>query len=164
MRVGKISREPLAGTVPIPWFNEALVAFDELQRRVADLPLSIELGSAEIDTVGLAGAGAGAGAGGGGGGGGGGSFLHPAANSARLILIVASAIFRLLIMELLGLLAVSAILIGPISGPQVARIRFSSTSPYSPYRLGVASLGRQSPNLRPVCPHRPYLCATGTIR
>ena len=163
MRVGKISREPLAGTVPIPWFNEALVAFDELQRRVADLPLSIELGSAEIETVGLAGAGA-SGGGDGGGGGGGGVFLHPTANSARLILSVASAIFRLLIMDFLGLLAVSAILIGPIAGPQVARTRFSSISPYSPYRCGVASLGRQSPNLRPVCPHRPYLCATGTIR
>lgn len=89
----------------MPWFSEALVAFDEFHRSVADLPLSIELGSAEIDTVGLAGAGAGAG--GGGGGGGGTSFLHPAANSARLMLSVASAIFRLLIMKLLGLLTVS---------------------------------------------------------
>ena len=89
----------------MPWFSEALVAFDDVHRSVADLPLSMELGSAEIDTVGRAG-GAGS-TGGGGGGGGGTSFLHPAANSARLMLSVASAIFRLLIMELFGLLSVS---------------------------------------------------------
>jgi hypothetical protein len=87
----------------MPWFSDALVALLELQRRVADLPLSIEFGSAEIVTVGRAGAGGCTGAGGGGGGGGG-SFLHPAANIARVKLSVASAIFRLLIIEIIGLL------------------------------------------------------------
>jgi hypothetical protein len=107
----------------MPWFSEALVTSDELHRRVADLPRSIELGSAEIDTVGRAGGGTSTG-GGGGGGGGGTSFLHPAANSARLMLSVASAIFRLLIMELFGLLTVFAILVGPLSGPQVPQAHF----------------------------------------
>jgi hypothetical protein len=97
----------------MPWFSDALVAPFELQRRVADLPLSIELGSAEMVTVGRAGA-AGCTGGGGGGGGGGTSFSHPAANSARLMLSVASAIFRLLIMELIGLLTFLSAILEPI--------------------------------------------------
>ncbi|MDE0165050.1 MAG: hypothetical protein OXH92_15710 [Bryobacterales bacterium] len=69
---------------------EAEVAFVEDQFRVADLPRSMELGSAEIVTVGFGG-GAGSGAGGGGGGGGGGSFLQPAAKTAKNTLSMISA-------------------------------------------------------------------------
>jgi hypothetical protein len=72
---------------------EALVAPVEDHFRVADLPLSIELGSAVRLTVGRAGAGGGSDTGGGGGGGGGGgSFLQPAANTAKNTLRKISAI------------------------------------------------------------------------
>jgi hypothetical protein len=68
---------------------EAEVAFVEDHFRVADLPRSMELGSADRVTVGLAG-GSGSGAGGGGGGGGG-SFLQPAAKTAKNTLSMISA-------------------------------------------------------------------------
>ena len=60
----------------MPWFNDALAAFCEDHFNVADLPRSIELGSADNETVGFGGGGGG-GSSGGGGGGGGGGFLQP---------------------------------------------------------------------------------------
>jgi hypothetical protein len=75
----------------MPWFNDAPVAFVDDHRNVADLPRSIELGSAVMLTVGRAGAGGGVSTGGGGGGGGGGGFLQPAARKIRQMLSKTSA-------------------------------------------------------------------------
>jgi hypothetical protein len=70
----------------MPWFNDAPVAFVDDHRKVADLPRSIELGSAVMLTVGRVGAWGGASTGGGGGGGGGGGFLQPAAKKTKQML------------------------------------------------------------------------------
>ena len=64
----------------MPLFKDALVAFCEDHLKVADLPRSTELGSADKLTDG-AGGGGGGGSSGGGGGGGGGGFLQPATTS-----------------------------------------------------------------------------------
>jgi hypothetical protein len=93
--VGKTSRDPLVETAPIPWFSSAPVALLELHFNVADLPRSMEVGSAVKFAVGRAGgAGFTSGVGGGGGAGGGTFFLHPAANSAKLKPNKIKAIFR----------------------------------------------------------------------
>lgn len=104
--VGNTSREPLVGTVPIPWFNVAPVAFFDDHFSVADPPRSIELGSADSVTSGCGGGAGSAGFGGGGGGGGGGGFLQPALNATRKILNTTSEILLLVDMELLCLLKV----------------------------------------------------------
>ncbi|MEZ5362771.1 MAG: hypothetical protein R2748_10645 [Bryobacterales bacterium] len=51
--------------MPMPWLSEAESALDDVHFSVADLPRSIELGSAEMLIVGRAGAGFSAGGGGG---------------------------------------------------------------------------------------------------
>jgi hypothetical protein len=76
----------------MPWLIEALVAPVVDHFRVADLPRSMELGSADNVTVGLAAGGGVSFTGGGGGGGGGGSFLQPAAKIAKHTLRMISAI------------------------------------------------------------------------
>src|SRR5690606_28326131 len=108
--VGNTSREPVVGTVPIPWLSEALAALDEVHLSVADLPRSIEVGSAVRVTVGRGlGCSRTGGGGGGGGSGAGVFFLQPAAKSAKLALSTISATLRLLCMELVGLLTFTAI-------------------------------------------------------
>jgi hypothetical protein len=85
---------PRAETVPIAGEIDTSVASLTVQFRVAELPRSMALGSAENCIAGLAAGGGATTAGGGGGGGGGGGtfFLQPAAmrnmenaNSNRLI-------------------------------------------------------------------------------
>ena len=82
------------------------MAFCDDHFRVADFPRSIELGSAESETLGRGGGGGASFTSGGGGGGGGGGFLQPTTNVScrqkmpnRII-----AMFRLFNMELLRLL------------------------------------------------------------
>ena len=104
MLLGKTWRLPLLCTGPSPGSIVTEVASVTDQRRVADCPRSIELGSAV--NCAITGAFEGAGASGvvtiGGGAGGGGAaakgafFLHPAANITSKTLIKIVALFRLL--------------------------------------------------------------------
>jgi hypothetical protein len=84
------------------------VAFCEDHFSVDDFPRSMELGSAESETLGCGGGGGGGSTTGGGGGGGGGGFLQPTNSmSCRQKMPVRTvAMFRLLSMELLRLLEI----------------------------------------------------------
>jgi hypothetical protein len=99
--VGETWRLPALCTVPIPWLIETLLDVPLIsQRKVADWPRWMELGSAvnwaTVGAEGAGGGGAGVAAGGGGGGGGAGTFfLHPAANSANETARPMIVIFRL---------------------------------------------------------------------
>ena len=86
------------------------MAFCEDHFSVADFPRSMELGSAESEALGRGGGGVVSFTSGGGGGGGGG-FLHPTASIScrQKTPIRTITMFRLLNMELLCLLKISAV-------------------------------------------------------
>ena len=80
------------------------MAFFDDHFSVADLPRSMELGSADSVTSGRGGGGGGCSTFGGGGGGGG--FLHPPTNATKKMLSKTSAMLLFVDMELLRLLKV----------------------------------------------------------